>query len=78
MDPVVKECMIVGNSSNSIMRIINQFIIASKIQKKMVSQTTIRNKMSKILLKQSQDHHTHGQKVVGMDGRGDKTLTLRG
>ena len=78
MDPVVKECMIVGNSSNSIMRIINQFIIASKIQKNMVSQTTVRNKMSKILLKESKDHHTRGQKVVGMDGKMDKTLTLKG
>ena len=78
MDSVVKECMIVGNSSNSIMRIVNQFIIASKIQKQMVSQTTIRNKMSKILLKESQDHHTRGQKVIGMDGKCDKTLTLKG
>ena len=70
--------MIVGLGSNSIMRVMNKFVIASKIQKEMVSQTTIRNKMSKILLKESKDHHTRGQKVVGMDGKMDKTLTLKG
>ena len=78
MDPVVEECMIVGLGSNSIMRVMNKFVIASKVQKKLVSQTTVRNKMSKILLKHSKDHHTKSQKVIGMDGRSDKTLTLKG
>jgi hypothetical protein len=78
MDPVVEECMIVGLGSNSIMRVMNKFVIASKVQKKLVSQTTVRNKMSKILLKHSKDHPTKGQKVIGMDGRMDKTLTLKG
>ena len=32
----------------------------------------------KILLKQSKDHLTRGQKVIGMDGKMDRTLTLKG
>ena len=80
MDPVIQEMLIVGLGSNAIMRVMNKFIMAvqSKFQTKMVSQTTIRNKMEKILLKESEDHHTKGQKVIGMDGRSDKTLTLKG
>ena len=78
MDPVVEECMVVGMGSNSIMRVVNKFVIASKIKKKLVCQTTIRNKMETILLKHSKDHPTKGQKVIGMDGRMDKTLTLKG
>ena len=80
MDPVVEECMIVGLGSNSIMRVMNKFITAvqSKFQTKMVSQTTIRNKMEEILLEQSKDHLTTGQKVIGMDGKMDKTLVLKG
>ena len=70
--------MIVGLGSNSIMRVINKFVIAFKVQKKLVSQTTVRNKMSDILLKHSKDHPTKGQKVIGMDGRCDKTLTFKG
>ena len=80
MDPVVQEMLTVGLGSNSIMRVMNTFIIAvqSKFQTKMVSQTTIRNKMEQILLEQSKDHLTTGQKVIGMDGKMDKTLTLKG
>ena len=80
MDPVVQEMLIVGLGSNAIMRVMNKFIMAvqSKFQTKMVSQTTIRNKMEKILLEQSKDHLTKGQKVIGMDGKMDKTLTLKG
>ena len=80
MDPVVEECMIVGLGSNAIMRVMNTFVIAvqSKFKTKMVSQTTIRNKMEKILLEQAKDHLTTGQKVIGMDGKMDKTLQLKG
>ena len=34
--------------------------------------------MEKILLEQSKDHLTTGQKVIGMDGKMDKTLQLKG
>ena len=80
MDPVVKEMLTVGLGSNAIMRVMNTFVIAvqSKFKTKMVSQTTIRNKMEKILLEQSKDHLTKGQKVIGMDGKMDKTLQLKG
>ena len=80
MDPVVKEMLTVGLGSNAIMRVMNTFVIAvqSKFKTKMVSQTTIRNKMEKILLEQSKDHLTTGQKVIGMDGKMDKTLQLKG
>ena len=69
---------VTGNSSNSIMRIINQVIISTGIEKSMVSQTTIRTKMENILLKESEDHKTKGQKVIGMDGKCDKTLAFKG
>ena len=59
------------------MRIINQVIITTGIQKEMVCQTTIRNKMSQILEKWVQQHSVKHQKVIGMDGKGDKTLTIR-
>ena len=59
------------------MRIINQVIITTGIQKQMVCQTTIRNKMSQILEKWVQQHCVKHQKVIGMDGKGDKTLTIR-
>ena len=68
MDPVVEECMIVGLGSNSIMRVINKFVIASKIEKNMVSQTTIRNKMSEILEKHSKDHHTQSHYIEVAQG----------
>ena len=59
------------------MRIINQVIITTGIQKEMVCQTTIRNKMSQILEKWVQQHSVKHQKVIGMDGKADKTLTIR-
>ena len=77
MGPVVEEMMIVGNRSNSVMRMINQFIITTGINKKLVSQTTIRNKMRDILLKKKLNHNVKRQTVIGCDARCDNTLTLK-
>ena len=77
MGPVVEEMMIVGNRSNSVMRMINQFIITTGINKKLVSQTTIRNKMRDILLKKKLNHNVKQQTVIGCDARCDNTLTLK-
>ena len=77
MGPVVEEMLIVGNSSISIMRIINQFIITTGIEKKLVSQSTIRRKINEILLKHSQKPNIQRQSVIGFDARGDLTLALK-
>ena len=77
MEPVVEELLIVGNSSCSIMRVINQFIITTGIQKKLVSQSTIRNKMTKILLSKKLIPDVKQQTVLGFDARCDLTLTLK-
>ena len=59
------------------MRIINQVIITTGMQTPMVSQSTIRNKMAKILLKWTQCHNVKNQRVIGMDGKCDKTLAIK-
>ena len=59
------------------MRIINQVIITTGMKTPMVSQSTIRNKMAKILLKWTQCHNVKRQRVIGMDGKCDKTLTIK-
>ena len=75
MDSVVQELMIVGVKSNAMMRVINQFIIASGVDKKLVGQTTIRRKMAEILEKKRKERKKKQLFFLGVDGRCDFTLT---
>ena len=61
------------------MRAINQFIIYSGIDKKLVSQTTIRNKLTDILTKKHLNHQLNVTKQIamGFDGRIDFTLNSK-
>jgi hypothetical protein len=61
------------------MRAINQFIIYSGINKKLVCQTTIRNKLNDILTKKHLNHELNVTKQIamGFDGRIDFTLNSK-
>ena len=65
-----------GNKSNGIMRAMNQFIITSGIhtEKRLVCQTTIRNKIKDILLQKIKNHAVSNIIAAGLDGRKDTTL----
>ena len=72
MDPVIKECIYAGLMAESIMRIINTFILARQLPDDFIGTTTIWKRIQSIIL--AIESNKNGLLLLGMDGRRDKTL----
>ena len=75
MDPVITECIYAGLRAESIMRIINTFIMARNLPDDFIGTTSIWKRINSILLSMESD--TKGLLLLGMDGRRDKTLVRK-
>ena len=75
MDPVITECIYAGLRAESIMRIINTFIMARNLSDDFIGTTSIWKRINSILLAMESD--TKGLLLLGMDGRRDKTLVRK-